>query len=117
MKPTTNLKDFSCKATPASAAAVSDADLKTLGAQIPEWSLENHDGILQLARTFKCSNFLQALSIANQIGDIAESNDHHPALVVEWGKIKVTWWSHSINGLHHNDFVMAAKTDEIYKTT
>ena len=112
----TNLKDYICKATPANATAVSGADLKTLAAQIPGWSLENRNGILQLERTFKCSNFLQALSIANQIGDIAESNDHHPALVVEWGKIKVTWWSHSINGLHHNDFVMAAKTDEINKT-
>lgn len=116
MKSTANLKDCHCKATPANASAVSDAELKTLGAQIPDWSLENRNGILQLERTFKCNNFSQALSIANQIGDIADSNDHHPALVLEWGKITVTWWSHSINGLHHNDFVMAAKTDEIFKT-
>ena len=112
-----SLKDYSCKATPAGAAAVSHSELKALSTQIPDWNLENRDGVLQLVRTFKCRHFLDALRFANLIGEIAENNDHHPALVVEWGKIKVAWWSHSINGLHHNDFVMAAKTDEIFKTT
>jgi len=42
------------------------------------------------------------------------SDGHHPALLTEWGKVTVTWWTHKIGGLHHNDFVMAAKTDELF---
>jgi 4a-hydroxytetrahydrobiopterin dehydratase len=56
------------------------------------------------------------MEFANQISIIAEQGDHHPALLIEWGRVTVTWWSHSIGGLHLNDFVMAAKTDEIYIT-
>ena len=56
------------------------------------------------------------MEFANQISTIAEQGDHHPALLIEWSRVTVTWWSHSIGGLHLNDFVMAAKTDEIYIT-
>ena len=45
--------------------------------------------------------------------EIAEAEGHHPALLTEWGKVTVTWWTHKIAGLHRNDFIMAAKTDEL----
>lgn len=116
MKLSDTVTGYTCSATNPNAEAVTGAELKELSAQIPNWTLETRDDVLQLERVFKCTDFLQALSFAEQIGTIAEINDHHPALLVEWGKLTVTWWSHSINGLHHNDFVMAAKTDEIFKT-
>lgn len=116
MKLSDKIAGYTCSATPANAAAVSEAELAELSAQLPDWTVETRNGLLQLERSFKCADFLQALSFADQIGTIAETNDHHPALLVEWGKLTVTWWSHSINGLHHNDFVMAAKTDEIFKS-
>tara|TARA_Y100000385_G_scaffold238457_1_gene253435 strand:+ start:147 stop:488 length:342 start_codon:yes stop_codon:yes gene_type:complete len=109
------LSDYSCKATDPDAAAVSSDELAQLSAQIPNWSIQNRDGLSKLQRVYKCADFLSALSYAEKIGAIAENNDHHPALIIEWGKLTVSWWSHSINGLHHNDFVMAAKTDEIFK--
>ena len=108
------LSNYSCKATDPGAEAVTNTALRELGAQIPDWRIKTRDGVLQLERMFKCADFMQALSVAERIGRIAEIHDHHPALLVEWGKLTVTWWSHSIDGLHHNDFVMAAKTDEIF---
>lgn len=50
------------------------------------------------------------------MGEIAEAEGHHPGLLTEWGSVTVTWWSHSIKGLHRNDFIMAARTDEVAKT-
>ncbi|WP_352284849.1 4a-hydroxytetrahydrobiopterin dehydratase, partial [Pseudoalteromonas sp. Q18-MNA-CIBAN-0097] len=45
---------------------------------------------------------------------MAEDEGHHPGLLTEWGKVTVTWWSHSIKGLHKNDFICAAKTDDVF---
>ena len=53
------------------------------------------------------------VSFANKIADLAEQEDHHPEILIEWGKVTVTWWSHKIKGLHKNDFICAAKTDQI----
>ena len=46
--------------------------------------------------------------------EIAEQEDHHPRIVTEWGRVAVQWWTHVISGLHRNDFIMAAKTDELF---
>ncbi|HVR28570.1 MAG TPA: 4a-hydroxytetrahydrobiopterin dehydratase, partial [Thermoanaerobaculia bacterium] len=54
------------------------------------------------------------LDFTNKVGEIAEEEGHHPALLTEWGKVTVGWWTHKIKGLHRNDFIMAAKTDEAY---
>jgi 4a-hydroxytetrahydrobiopterin dehydratase len=72
------------------------------------------EGIKRLERTFKFKNFVQALAFTNKVGELAEAEGHHPAILTEWGKVTVTWWTHKIRGLHRNDFVMAAKTDRLY---
>jgi 4a-hydroxytetrahydrobiopterin dehydratase len=56
------------------------------------------------------------MAFANQIMPIAEANDHHPALLIQYGSVTVNWWSHSIGGLHLNDFVLAAKTNKAYSS-
>ena len=71
------------------------------------------DGIPRLERTFKLPNFAAALELTNKVGELAESEGHHPAILTEWGRVTVTWWTHKIRGLHRNDVIMAAKTDEI----
>jgi len=53
------------------------------------------------------------MAFSNQVGDLAEAAGHHPAILTEWGKVTVTWWSHSIKGLHKNDLIMAARCDEL----
>jgi 4a-hydroxytetrahydrobiopterin dehydratase len=71
------------------------------------------EGIKSLERAFKFGDFAQALAFTNKVGEQAEEEGHHPALLTEWGKVTVSWWTHKIGGLHQNDFIMAARTDEL----
>lgn len=94
-----------------------EEEIKEYKSQVPEWEIETRNGTNQLERTYQFDDFEQALEFTNLVGEIAEKQDHHPKLVTEWGKVKVTWWTHKIGGLHKNDFVMAAKTDQLYSHT
>ena len=64
--------------------------------------------------TTNLDDFAQALKLTTEIAKLAEQEQHHPALLTEWGRTTVTWWTHKIKGLHRNDFIMAAKTDQLY---
>ena len=107
----TDLTQESCEACRADSPKVTDDELKTLIKEIPDWSTEVRDGVMQLEKTFEFDDFMQALVFTNKVGELAEAEAHHPRLITEWGRVVVTWWSHKIKGLHRNDFVMAAKTD------
>ncbi len=102
-----------CEACHVDAPKVSDEELKELLAMIPDWIPEVRDGIMMLEREYKFKNFKLAWAFANKVAELAEAEFHHPAILLEWGKVKVTWWTHSIKGLHKNDFICAAKTDEL----
>ena len=104
-----------CVACRADAPRVTDDELPGLIKQIPDWQPVSNDSIMQLTREFKFDNYVLSLSFTNAIADLAEEEDHHPAILLEWGKVKVTWWTHKIGGLHKNDFIAAAKTDLIYQ--
>ncbi|WP_299599439.1 4a-hydroxytetrahydrobiopterin dehydratase [uncultured Microbulbifer sp.] len=108
----TELAAQACEACRADAPLVSDEELAELIREIPDWTPETRDGVMQLERVFKFRNFKQALAFTNRVGEIAEEVGHHPALLTEWGKVTVTWWSHEAGGLHKNDFIMAARTDK-----
>ena len=110
----TELWEYSCVSTPASATRLDLDQIAGLCKQVPNWSVNEHHGILMLEAEFTLANFVDAMAFANRIAEIAEQNDHHPALLIQYGSVKVSWWSHSIGGLHHNDFVLAAKTDKAY---
>lgn len=107
------LSKESCEACRADAPQISDEDLKTLMPNIPDWGVIVVGGVMQLAREFKFKNFEQAMAFSNRVGDIAEAEGHHPAILTEWGKVTITWWSHKIKGLHRNDLIMAARTDGV----
>jgi 4a-hydroxytetrahydrobiopterin dehydratase len=66
-----------------------------------------------LLREVKRRNFRESLNLANSIGEIAESQRHHPDLLVSWGKLTITLFTHAIDGLHENDFILAARIDEL----
>ena len=108
-----DLSKQSCEACRADAPKISDADLKLMMPNIPDWSVIVVDGVMQLSREFDFADFAQALAFTNRVGEIAEAEDHHPAILTEWGKVTVSWWSHKIKGLHKNDLIMAARTDEV----
>lgn len=83
------------------------ADLRGFQDQLGEgWSIvdEHH-----LERTFKFKNFAEALAFTNKVGELAETEDHHPDIHLAWGQVKITLWTHKIGGLSENDFIMAAK--------
>jgi 4a-hydroxytetrahydrobiopterin dehydratase len=92
---------------------LTEGEIQALRPQIPEWQIKEVNGVQRLERVFKFRNFAQALEFTNQVGAIAEQEDHHPMVITEWGKVTVQWWTHKIKGLHKNDFVMAAKTDRL----
>jgi 4a-hydroxytetrahydrobiopterin dehydratase len=107
------LSNQQCEACQVDAPKVSDDELASLLAQIPDWVPEVNNGIMMLERAYKFKNYKLAWAFANKVSELAEKEFHHPAILLEWGKVKVTWWSHAIKGLHKNDFICAAKTDQL----
>jgi 4a-hydroxytetrahydrobiopterin dehydratase len=93
---------------------VTDQEIEELSPLVEEWRLTEDDGIKRLDRTFKVADFAAAIALADRVGEAAEEEGHHPRLTVEWGRVNVAWWTHKIKGLHRNDFIMAAKTDDLY---
>jgi 4a-hydroxytetrahydrobiopterin dehydratase len=109
------LTEMRCVACRRDAPQVTEDEIRELQPQVAEWELVEIDGIKRLRRTFSFDDFAQALEFTRRTGELAEEEGHHPALLTEWGRTTVTWWTHKIRGLHTNDFVMAAKTDELYE--
>ena len=92
---------------------MTEAEIAELKPEIPDWKLVERDGIHRLERVFRFPDFAGALAFTNRVGALVEEEGHHPALLTEWGRVTVTWWTHKIHGLHRNDFIMAAKTDSL----
>ena len=113
----TELYQMECEACRAGAPQVTEQELNELMPQIPDWTPIVQNNILRLEREFKFKNFRQALAFTHQVGELAEQHGHHPAILTEWGKVTVTWWSHKIRGLHKTDLILAAKTDRLLDTT
>lgn len=108
------LAEMKCTACRGGEPTVTEAEIAVLHPEVPEWQIVERDGIKRLERAFKFKNFAQALDFTNRVGALAEAEGHHPALLTEWGRVTVTWWTHKIKGLHRNDFIMAAKTSQVY---
>ncbi len=107
------LSQMLCTACHGGEPPVTEAESIELLAQIPEWNIWERE-TKRLERVFTFPDFAQALAFTNKVGALAEEAGHHPALLTEWGKVSVSWWTHAISGLHRNDFIMAAKTDKAY---
>lgn len=109
------LSDKTCSACHAGAPQATDTEIAEALKTLPEWSIILANGIQQLTRAYKFKNFVSALEFTNAIGALAEEFNHHPALLTEWGKVSVSWWTHKIKGLHKNDLIMAAKTEKLFQ--
>ena len=103
-----------CVACRPDAPRVTAAETQALSREIPDWRLLEREGIARLERVFSFANFVDALAFTNRVGALAEEAGHHPALTTEWGRVTVAWWTHTLRGLHRNDFIMSAKTDALY---
>jgi 4a-hydroxytetrahydrobiopterin dehydratase len=107
------LNKMKCEACRRDSPKATQEELAELLPQVANWNLIEREGINTLERIFTFKGFAEALNFTNQVGHLAESEGHHPALLTEWGRVTVTWWTHKIKGLHRNDFIMAAKTDAL----
>lgn len=79
--------------------------------ETPDWTLS--DNVDRIERKFTFPDFAQAMAFAVKVGDLAESEGHHPDLGVGWGYCTVLLFTHKIGGLHQNDFIIAAKVDAL----
>jgi 4a-hydroxytetrahydrobiopterin dehydratase len=77
------------------------------------WEVIDEDNLTKLRCTFLCRTFSGSVSFVNDIAKISEEQNHHPKMIVEYNKVTVIWWTHELSGLHHNDFIMAAKCSRI----
>lgn len=102
-----------CEPCSGDSPPVPEAEWPALLEKLPDWAVVREDGVPVLTRTFRLGNFAAALELANRIGELAEEENHHPKLVVEYGRLGVSWWTHAIGGLHMNDFVMAARSERL----
>ena len=110
------LVHLKCTACRKGEPTVTDEETDEFLPQVPSWSILEVDGVKRLEKIFRFDNFVHALAFTNNIGELAEEEGHHPALLTEWGKVTVSWWTHKIGGLHRNDFIMAARSDQAYTT-
>ncbi len=88
------------------------AEAESFLAAAPDWRLS--DDTAMIARNFKLRNFGEALAFVDQIGALAEAEGHHPDISFGWGYANVSLQTKKIKGLHENDFIMAAKIDQLF---
>jgi 4a-hydroxytetrahydrobiopterin dehydratase len=109
----TALTSERCVACRRDAPRITDEEIAELRPQVPDWRIVEREGIWRLERVFAFPDFAAALAFTSRVGALAEEEGHHPAILTEWGRVTVTWWTHKIHGLHRNDFIMAAKTESL----
>jgi len=107
------LSEQGCTACRKGAPPVSDEQIARYLDQLPDWQLIETDSVKRLQKVYKFKNFAQALQFTDRVGAVSEQEGHHLAILTEWGQVTVSWWTHAIGGLHENDFIMAAKTDDL----
>ena len=103
----------SCVACRRGAPTVTAAEVAELHPLVADWELLEVEEVPRLQRVFPFPDFAAALAFTQRVGELAEAEGHHPALLTEWGRVTVSWWTHKIRGLHRNDFIMAAKTNQL----
>ena len=102
-----------CIACRVGAPLATEAETKEFMQQLPNWAIVEENEVKRLKQVFTFNNFMDAVAFTQKVAALAEDENHHPAILTEWGKVTVCWWSHKIKGLHVNDFIMAAKTDQL----
>jgi 4a-hydroxytetrahydrobiopterin dehydratase len=110
----TRLIDQLCTPCSTNALPLSPDELSAALRELPDWE-KTAGEIPKLQRRYPFKNFIAALKFANSVGELAEEFNHHPTLIIEWGKVTVQWWSHKIDNIHQTDAILAAKTDAKYR--
>lgn len=109
-----SLANESCEACQPGSPVVTEEERADLMPGIPDWEEIAINDIPRLRRSFRFDGWMPAVEFTNRVAALAEDQGHHPQIRLEWGKVTVSWWTHVIRNLHRNDFIMAARTDQIY---
>jgi 4a-hydroxytetrahydrobiopterin dehydratase len=102
-----------CTKIQADTPSLAREEIERYQKQLPSWKVNFTPEEPRLEKEYKFKDFKEAMHFTDRLAQLADTEDHHPAILTEWGKVTVSWWTHRIKGLHKNDFIMAAKTDHL----
>jgi 4a-hydroxytetrahydrobiopterin dehydratase len=108
---TENLAAKSCVPCKKGCASLTEAEARALQKQVPHWELAEKG--TRIRHEFEFADFLAAMRFVNRVAEVAEAEGHHPDIAIHWNKVELVLWTHSIGGLHENDFIVAAKIDRL----
>ncbi len=106
----TQLAEKTCVPCKGDVPALKGAELHQFSHQLPNWNVADEHHI---TRTFLFPDFQKALEFVNRVGAVAEEQGHHPDILLTWGKVEITIWTHKVKGLTESDFILAAKIDRL----
>ena len=110
----TALADKKCVACEGGTPALSDAESQKLLAQVDGWKLtQPQGGSPRIEKAFKFDGFMPGVDFVNKVARVAEDEGHHPDILLKWGEVRITLWTHAAKGLTENDFILAAKIDKL----
>lgn len=108
-----SLAELTCEPIPSGSKPLAGSELDELSTELGgNWELVDSK---RLHKTYNFPNFVSALDYVNRLAQVAEAEQHHPDILLCWGRVEITLWTHSINGLSRSDFIMAAKCDSVFK--
>jgi len=106
----TNLSKKMCRPCQGGISPLKENEINQFLSKLNGWQVVDMHHLL---KDFTFADFKSALAFVNQVARVAEVENHHPELILSWGKVVVSIWTHKIDGLHENDFILAAKIDEL----
>lgn len=107
----TELTEKRCQPCTGDTPPLKPAEIFKLHEKVPEWSVTSGH---KLVRTFVLPGFLDAIGFVNAVADLAEAEDHHPNITIDYRNVTFTVWTHAIDDLSENDFILAAKIDALF---
>lgn len=107
------LEQKKCEPCISSAQKLTSEQSKEYLKELKGWHVVQDDNELKLFKKFELKNFEETMELVNKVASLAQQNGHHPIMLVEFRTLSIWWWTHKIGGLHENDFIMAAKVDEV----
>lgn len=107
------LQDQNCVPCQGGIPALSRQEAERYLVDLPKWTLEG--GATRIRRRYTFADFVGALAFVNRVGDVAEAQGHHPDISFGWGYAEVVIFTHKIAGLHENDFILAARVEQLFE--
>ena len=122
-----NLNQEKCEACSANAPKATESEKEQYLSMLQDWIITNEkkeikkintsevviEEVEKLFKEFKFPNYRDAIKFSQEVANLADNENHHPLIALEWGRVRVWWCTHAIKGLHKNDFICASKTEKI----